>query len=83
MIHQNLDYTVLNGARRQEGRWDPTENEQVAPEGSFFHDLNNHRLVSRLLNKLLHNLSLSNQELLNIKKLNTFRNCLTQYVRLF
>lgn len=29
---QNLDYTVLNGARRQEGRWDPTENEQVTPE---------------------------------------------------
>ena len=26
---QNLDYIVENGARRQERRWDPTENEQI------------------------------------------------------
>lgn len=29
---QNLDYVILNGARRQEGRWDPNENDQIAPE---------------------------------------------------
>ncbi|XP_065202123.1 coiled-coil domain-containing protein 130 homolog [Planococcus citri] len=28
----NLDYVVVNGARRQENRWDPTQNEQVVPE---------------------------------------------------
>lgn len=28
----NLDYVIVNGARRQERRWDPTENEQVVPE---------------------------------------------------
>ncbi|KAF8782036.1 coiled-coil domain-containing protein 130 homolog [Argiope bruennichi] len=28
----NLDYVILNGARRQERRWDPTQNEQVVPE---------------------------------------------------
>lgn len=26
---KNLDYIILNGAKRQEGRWDPTENEQI------------------------------------------------------
>lgn len=25
----NLDYAILNGARRQENRWDPAENEQI------------------------------------------------------
>ncbi len=29
---KNLDYVILNGARRQEQRWDPTDNEQVVPE---------------------------------------------------
>ncbi|RWS22867.1 coiled-coil domain-containing protein 130-like protein, partial [Leptotrombidium deliense] len=29
---KNLDYVILNGARRQERRWDPTQNEQVVPE---------------------------------------------------
>ncbi|PRD34508.1 UNVERIFIED_CONTAM: Coiled-coil domain-containing protein [Trichonephila clavipes] len=29
---QNLDYIILDGARRQERRWDPTQNEQVVPE---------------------------------------------------
>ncbi|XP_016958798.1 coiled-coil domain-containing protein 130 homolog [Drosophila biarmipes] len=28
----NLDYVILSGARRQENRWDPLENEQVVPE---------------------------------------------------
>lgn len=28
----NLDYEIRSGARRQERRWDPSENEQVAPE---------------------------------------------------
>ena len=28
-IIQNLDYVINSGARRQERRWDPTENEQV------------------------------------------------------
>nr|CAG4643498.1 EOG090X0DK6 [Ilyocryptus agilis] len=28
----NLDYVIVSGARRQERRWDPTENEQVVPE---------------------------------------------------
>ncbi|XP_066593521.1 coiled-coil domain-containing protein 130 homolog [Prorops nasuta] len=28
----NLDYVIVSGARRQENRWDPTENEQVVPE---------------------------------------------------
>lgn len=28
----NLDYEIVCGARRQENRWDPTENEQVIPE---------------------------------------------------
>ncbi|SPP73668.1 coiled-coil domain-containing protein 130 homolog [Drosophila guanche] len=28
----NLDYTILSGARRQENRWDPLQNEQVVPE---------------------------------------------------
>ena len=29
---KNHDYQILNGARRQERRWDPTQNEQVVPE---------------------------------------------------
>ncbi|XP_050086709.1 coiled-coil domain-containing protein 130 homolog [Anopheles aquasalis] len=29
---QNLDYVIISGARRQENRWDPTQNEQVVPE---------------------------------------------------
>uniref|UniRef100_T1ITA7 Uncharacterized protein n=1 Tax=Strigamia maritima TaxID=126957 RepID=T1ITA7_STRMM len=29
---QNLDYVVVCGARRQERRWDPTQNSQVVPE---------------------------------------------------
>lgn len=29
---QNLDYVIVSGARRQENRWDPKENEQVVPE---------------------------------------------------
>lgn len=28
----NLDYVIVSGARRQENRWDPTQNEQVVPE---------------------------------------------------
>lgn len=28
----NLDYIIVSGARRQENRWDATENEQVVPE---------------------------------------------------
>lgn len=28
----NLDYEIISGARRQERRWDPTENGQVVPE---------------------------------------------------
>ncbi|CAG5002567.1 unnamed protein product [Parnassius apollo] len=28
----NLDYVIVSGARRQENRWDPTENEQIVPE---------------------------------------------------
>lgn len=28
----NLDYTIVSGARRQERRWDATQNEQVVPE---------------------------------------------------
>ncbi|XP_054740255.1 coiled-coil domain-containing protein 130 homolog [Anastrepha obliqua] len=28
----NLDYVILSGARRQENRWDPHQNEQVVPE---------------------------------------------------
>lgn len=28
----NLDYEIISGARRQENRWDPTQNEQVTPE---------------------------------------------------
>ncbi|XP_076032104.1 coiled-coil domain-containing protein 130 homolog [Oratosquilla oratoria] len=28
----NLDYEIVSGARRQERRWDPTQNEQVVPE---------------------------------------------------
>ncbi|ODM89667.1 hypothetical protein Ocin01_17016 [Orchesella cincta] len=28
----NLDYVIINGARRQERRWDPTENGQVVPD---------------------------------------------------
>lgn len=29
---QNLEYVIVSGARRQENRWDPTENEQIVPE---------------------------------------------------
>lgn len=28
----NLDYVIVQGARRQENRWDPTENGQIVPE---------------------------------------------------
>ncbi|XP_055839987.1 coiled-coil domain-containing protein 130 homolog [Episyrphus balteatus] len=28
----NLDYVIISGARRQENRWDPLQNEQVVPE---------------------------------------------------
>lgn len=29
---QNLEYVIVSGARRQENRWDPTENGQIVPE---------------------------------------------------
>jgi coiled-coil domain-containing protein 130 len=29
---KNLDYEIMSGARRQENRWDPTQNEQIVPE---------------------------------------------------
>lgn len=29
---KNLDYVIVSGARRQENRWDPTQNDQVVPE---------------------------------------------------
>jgi coiled-coil domain-containing protein 130 len=29
---KNLDYEIISGARRQENRWDPTQNEQIVPE---------------------------------------------------
>lgn len=32
MFFQNLDYVIVSGARRQENRWDPTENGQIVPE---------------------------------------------------
>lgn len=28
----NLDYEIISGARRQENRWDPTENGQIVPD---------------------------------------------------
>jgi coiled-coil domain-containing protein 130 len=28
----NLEYVIVSGARRQENRWDPTQNEQIVPE---------------------------------------------------
>ncbi|XP_012523845.1 coiled-coil domain-containing protein 130 homolog [Monomorium pharaonis] len=28
----NLDYVIVSGARRQENRWDPKQNEQIVPE---------------------------------------------------
>lgn len=28
----NFDYVIVSGARRQENRWDPTQNEQIVPE---------------------------------------------------
>ncbi|XP_022827979.1 coiled-coil domain-containing protein 130 homolog [Spodoptera litura] len=28
----NLDYVIVSGARRQENRWDPTDNGQIVPE---------------------------------------------------
>lgn len=28
----NLDYVIMSGARRQENRWDPLQNEQIVPE---------------------------------------------------
>ena len=28
----NLDYVIISGARRQENRWDPSQNEQIVPE---------------------------------------------------
>lgn len=31
---QNLDYLIISGARRQENRWDPTQNQQIVPETS-------------------------------------------------
>jgi coiled-coil domain-containing protein 130 len=27
-----LEYVIVSGARRQENRWDPTQNEQIVPE---------------------------------------------------
>lgn len=32
LLFQNLDYVIVSGARRQENRWDPLQNEQVVPE---------------------------------------------------
>lgn len=32
LLLQNLDYVIVSGARRQENRWDPTENGQIVPE---------------------------------------------------
>lgn len=27
-----MDYEIISGARRQENRWDPTQNQQIVPE---------------------------------------------------
>ncbi|XP_058792614.1 coiled-coil domain-containing protein 130 homolog [Phymastichus coffea] len=48
----NLNYEVISGARRQENRWDPTENEQVVPETKEV----SRRLYDDAMYKLEHNL---------------------------
>lgn len=32
LVFQNLDYVIQSGARRQENRWDPLQNDQIVPE---------------------------------------------------
>lgn len=32
IFFQNLDYVIQSGARRQENRWDPLQNDQIVPE---------------------------------------------------
>lgn len=51
-VLQNLNYEVVSGARRQENRWDPTENEQVVPETKEV----SRRLYDDAMYKLEHNL---------------------------
>ncbi|KAH8270885.1 hypothetical protein KR018_011309 [Drosophila ironensis] len=46
----NLDYVILSGARRQENRWDPLQNEQVVPETKEVQ----HRLFDDPMYKLEH-----------------------------
>ncbi|XP_031789395.1 coiled-coil domain-containing protein 130 homolog [Nasonia vitripennis] len=48
----NLNYEIVSGARRQENRWDPTENEQVVPETKEV----SRRLYDDAMYKLEHNL---------------------------
>jgi coiled-coil domain-containing protein 130 len=52
LILQNLNYEIVSGARRQENRWDPTENEQVIPETKEV----SRRLYDDAMYKLEHNL---------------------------
>ncbi|XP_014605284.1 PREDICTED: coiled-coil domain-containing protein 130 homolog [Polistes canadensis] len=46
----NLDYVIVSGARRQENRWDPKENEQIVPETKEV----SHRLYDDAMYKLEH-----------------------------
>lgn len=46
----NLDYVIVSGARRQENRWDPKQNEQVVPETKEV----SHRLYDDAMYKLEH-----------------------------
>lgn len=45
-----MDYIIVSGARRQENRWDPTQNEQVVPETKEI----NRRLFDDAMFKLEH-----------------------------
>lgn len=46
----NLDYAVVSGARRQENRWDPTENGQLVPDAKEVQ----HKLFDDPMYKLEH-----------------------------
>ncbi|KAF7384917.1 hypothetical protein HZH66_012003 [Vespula vulgaris] len=50
LLSANLDYVIVSGARRQENRWDPKENEQIVPETKEV----SHRLYDDAMYKLEH-----------------------------
>lgn len=65
-----MDYIIVSGARRQENRWDPTQNEQVVPEDK--------ETSKKLFDDAMFKLEFSNKDESTSKKQNPVLNKLLQ-----